>query len=264
MIVFQKVFATFFEIPGIFFVLAFILFLFLRKRFSKKYWTYYFVIFTMFYLCSSNFFIKPFVLLREGEYRTESFSKDADHSSSLIVVLGGGIKLIGSSNDSEPLVELSDSSLQRLNHGFSIFKKTGTLILLSGGIVPGRPEISESEIMKKTLILWGVPEEMIIIENLSRNTFENAVNSVNLAREKTESILLVTSALHIKRAASTFVKAIEKEGRNLRVIPQPCDFRAEREVTSFYDFLPSVSALESLQFLIHEILGDLFYMIRGY
>lgn len=263
MFILQKVLSAFIEIPGIFFSCGLIFFLFSRKKFSKRYWISFFVIFSFLYLCCTEIFVNPLIILFEDSVNAGVLDESLNNENSLIVILGSGIQVIKNNENSEPLVELSDTALQRLNHGICVFRKTGSNIVLSGGVVPLRPEISEAQVMKKNLMVWGVPEEKIFLETLSRNTNENALNSINIADERIKKIFLVTSALHMKRALSSFNKAVKTEKREMEIIPQPCDFKVERENFSIYSFLPSSANLEHLQFLIHEILGGLFYGIRG-
>ena len=74
----------------------------------------------------------------------------------------------------------------------------------------------ESETIKDFLIQNKIDSNDIIIENQSRNTKENAINSAKLLDKKNEYIL-ITSAIHMKRSILCF----ENEG--LKIIPFSVD-----------------------------------------
>ena len=83
-------------------------------------------------------------------------------------------------------------------------------LMLSGG--SGRlvlKEASESEETAKYLRSIGIPEVDILMENTSRNTKENAQNTIKILQEKYPNggkYLLITSAFHIPRASRIFQK----------------------------------------------------------
>lgn len=71
-------------------------------------------------------------------------------------------------------------------------------IIVSGGAVASSR--TEAEIMKQYLMERGVPEEKIILEDRSRNTVHNVVNSSILMQEHgLKSCLLVSNSFHIRR-----------------------------------------------------------------
>src|SRR5690606_8417241 len=66
----------------------------------------------------------------------------------------------------------------------------------------------------------GVEPERILLENKSRDTFENARFSFAMARPQPgETWLLVTSAFHMPRAVGAFRQA------GFPVVPWPADYR---------------------------------------
>lgn len=95
-------------------------------------------------------------------------------------------------------------------------------LLLSGGdasIVP-RPGEREADATRRLLVELGVPARRVLVEDRSRNTYENALYSYALAAPKPgETWLLVTSAAHMPRAVGCF----RRVGWN--VLPYPVDFR---------------------------------------
>ncbi len=76
------------------------------------------------------------------------------------------------------------------------------LLVLSGG---GRGPVPEAETMRRAAVASGVPETALLIEGLSRNTLENALETARLLRARgLQSVLLVSDRAHLPRAAFLF------------------------------------------------------------
>lgn len=132
----------------------------------------------------------------------------------VIVVLGGAISL-----EREPAPD--GEVVRGLAYAQALYVAgLAPRILVSGGGLPWREtRVSEAEKMAHLLRERGVPREAIWIEAESRNTHENAVKSkLLLDAHGKRRIILVTSALHMRRAAACFAK----EG--LEVEAAPSDF----------------------------------------
>ena len=69
----------------------------------------------------------------------------------------------------------------------------------SGGKGENEP-ISEAEAIQKYLIEQGIDKKSIIIEDQSKNTFENIKNSYDLVKDKKSKIVISTNSYHILRA----------------------------------------------------------------
>jgi uncharacterized SAM-binding protein YcdF (DUF218 family) len=112
-----------------------------------------------------------------------------------------------------------------------------------------------------------VPAEAVMTTRRVYNTAEEAEAVARLladrshvrpeAREKLQSILLVTSAFHMLRAKAQF------ESNGFRVVAYPVDFlvSSERQIT-ILDFLPSANALNQTELALREFYGRIFYNIR--
>jgi len=132
-------------------------------------------------------------------------------------------------------------------------------ILISGGngqlINEGYMEADWS---KNFLIDSGIPEEDIVIENKSRNTWENAKFTSEILKNKEEiDLLLITSAWHMKRASYCFTL------NHMDVDKFSTDYTWES--TSFdleYILFPSSDAFEKWETLIKEMIGNLVYRIQ--
>ncbi|MEQ9328676.1 MAG: YdcF family protein [Rhodospirillales bacterium] len=89
---------------------------------------------------------------------------------------------------------------QRVMHVVDLWKATpGLRIVMSGG---GRSEgFCEANVMVQLARDCGVPDDVLISEPRSRNTFENIVNSrEKLADINVSRVMLVTDDWHMKRA----------------------------------------------------------------
>ncbi len=92
--------------------------------------------------------------------------------------------------------------ISRLDHALLLYRRGyAPLILVSGGVGKGEP-ISEAAVMRKYLISKGVPPTAILVENRSRNTWENlAYSKILMTQFELERVLVVSSAFHLGRVA---------------------------------------------------------------
>lgn len=131
-------------------------------------------------------------------------------------------------------------------------------IISSGG--PQDPEDSDAPsglTMKTALVELGVPADRIIVEQESRNTREEAVIVARmLPALKVEHVILVTSAVHMRRSVGVFRAA------GLPVIPAI----AREPVYSDWtlSLLPTETGLRQSALVVHEIAGLVYYRIRGW
>ncbi|MBX9851232.1 MAG: YdcF family protein [Cytophagaceae bacterium] len=135
-------------------------------------------------------------------------------------------------------------------------------ILISGGsgLVLGE-KIREADQLKNVFLYCGIPEKDLIIENASRNTWENALFSKRVldnVRIKTTP-LLITSAFHMRRSEACFIKA----GMNVDIFPVDI-YTRDRKFAPDKLFIPSESAFSKWALLIHECLGFVVYKMVGY
>ncbi len=122
--------------------------------------------------------------------------------------------------------------------------------LIISGTDPLNPRSEEALAVRSFFTARGVPEENIIIEGRSRNTWENVRNIKDIVGEK--PFFLVTSAYHMKRA----MKEFNKIGAN--PIPAPMDFKRRGHYTLF-SYIPSGFNLRNADLAVHEYFGIIFY-----
>ena len=135
-------------------------------------------------------------------------------------------------------------------------------IIISGGSgAVLRKAHTEAQDLATLLRLSGVPAADILLEDSSRNTRENAVFTKRLlvAHPENDTLILVTSAFHQRRALGCFRKV------GLRPIAFPAGYRSsDRRGTPDYWLVPSPEALTNWSLLIHEMSGWLTYKVLGY
>lgn len=194
------------------------------------------------------------------EARHPVFDQTSPQQFDAIVVLAGGTYVHGTLR---PADELNDYSRHRIACGADLFSQGfAPKLVLSGGdasVFGSGP--TESLEMKRWAHKLGVPDEAMIIEDRSRTTYENAVETKRLLGDA--SVLLITSASHLPRAVALFHK------QGLRVTPYPCGFYVKdrpqdvwSDLTPF-DLIPEVEALKRTTNAIDEYAGIVVYWMVG-
>lgn len=165
-----------------------------------------------------------------------------------IVVLGGGIA--GHAPEYGGHANLRPLSLERVRYGAHLQRLTHLPLAVSGGKSPYIRE-SEAAVMKRALEEdFGVP--VAAMEEGSRNTVENARMSRAALPYKT--IVLVTHAMHMRRAKTQFERA------GFEVIPAPVGFVGDYELGYVpIDFIPTLQGFMESWYVIYEAVGALWY-----
>ncbi len=120
----------------------------------------------------------------------------------------------------DAIVLLTGDGLFRVPEAAKLFKEQwAPVIVISGNI--HRPEFFAVE-AKEKLLSTGIPEAMIIMEDESLHTRDQAVRVIRMAdQSKWHRILLVASAYHQYRAFLTFLKARAEAGSALEITNAP-------------------------------------------
>lgn len=83
---------------------------------------------------------------------------------------------------------------------------TSCRVLVSGGDT-GAAGVTEADVYADSLVALGVPRESIVLEERSRNTFENARHTAQLLDGlRADQTVLVTSATHLARSQRYFAR----------------------------------------------------------
>jgi uncharacterized SAM-binding protein YcdF (DUF218 family) len=169
-----------------------------------------------------------------------------------IVVLGGGT--YGDAPEFGDYDEVSVKTLERLRYGARLQPLTALPLAVTGGYA-GLIAVPEGVAMTTVLEAdFKVPVEWAEIE--SRDTAENA--RLSAKRFPFRRILLVTHAVHMRRAARAFRDA------GFEVIPAPMGFISRPRATgwSVIDFVPDIKSFGHSSYVVYEMVGALWYALR--
>lgn len=136
-----------------------------------------------------------------------------------IVVLGGAVEQRLTEAHGLPAL---NGAAERMTEAVALARRhPEARLVFTGGsasLSPGR--LSEADVARQLWLDLGVPAGRITIETESRNTHENAVNTLHLVRQRPgETWLLVTSASHMPRSMGVFRKA------GWQITPWPVNYR---------------------------------------
>ena len=177
-------------------------------------------------------------------YHSQAYS-DQSHSPEAIVILGTGVLGNTPEYDMEP--QPGSLLIQRLRYGLKLQKETGLPILVSGG---SRYGINEALVMKKFLNDHNTQVQWT--ESSSRTTRDNARNSAAILGRK--SVLLVTHAWHMPRAAGEF----EMAGFTVTAA-STAKLGTRLSLSRLDAWLPDVRYLRKSQLALHEYAGMVWY-----
>ena len=172
----------------------------------------------------------------------------------VIVLLGGGS--INNAPDFSGYGIPTDRMIGRIVTAVRLQKYLNIPIIVSGGKAH-KNRRSGALIAKRFLIDLGVDEGQIVIEERSRDTYENAKNTREIClRNGYKNPILVTSASHMKRSLLSFKKA------GIDVTPYPANFKSKRiNDYGWHNYLPRSSSLMITSDAFHEYLGIFFYKL---
>ncbi|AGA64563.1 hypothetical protein B488_05710 [Liberibacter crescens BT-1] len=200
---------------------------------ALRYLKYYKVSY-LFYTCFFIFFfaigcgpIPSFLLNKlQSYYRIQPKDEWRDHNK--IIVLGAGTTVV--KNLSTINLEPSIFAYGRIVEAEKLYKscknlKSDCKIIIIGGD-PQKNGFSESMIYRNTLVEMGLNPDDIKIEEKSLNTFQNAQFVSNILQEdRSDLIILVSSAVHLKRSQLYFkhfgIHATAMHGDFLNVVMTP-------------------------------------------
>ena len=144
-----------------------------------------------------------------------------------------------------------------------LYKKgsIGKIIIAAGNGYVVKHNFQEASFIKDRLVELGIPREDIFTDGLSRNTYENAVNSKRICDSLHLSgpFLLISSAMHLPRAENLFIK------QELHIRSYPCDFMTKNIANNFWEdyLLPSSLMINNWDIFIKELCGLVIYRIMG-
>ncbi|MDX8539376.1 YdcF family protein [Mesorhizobium abyssinicae] len=174
-----------------------------------------------------------------------------------IVVLGGGFE--GAINLVRGGYELNSGGDRMVETAILARRFPQAKVVVSGGtgelFLDGE---GDADTAPRLLGALGVSADRLILENKSRNTYENAIfTRQSVAPKPGETWLLVTSAFHMPRAKALFDKA------GFPAIPWPVDYRTSgKEGIGLFRDNPADS-LQVSTMAIREWIGLAAYWLSG-
>jgi uncharacterized SAM-binding protein YcdF (DUF218 family) len=225
---------------------------FYRRRYTR--WGLAFVL-LLFYSLSAPITVLPLVRWLEGPRPgPEALRQHYD----VAIVLTGMVSL----GRSRPGHLEFNEHVDRILEGISLVKRgvADKLFIVGGSGDLFNRGASEARQLRIFALEFGLLDEQVLVEEMSRNTYENAVKATEIMRAgQYRELVLITSALHMHRAAAAF----HKQG----LFPDlyPVDFQSNnRGGINVFSLLPSTRALDVMTSVIHELIGVVTYRLQGY
>lgn len=237
--------------PGLWLLFFTLLFLFQyksRPSSKRKLFIAFYLLF--FYVASSPFLFDPLCFSWERKFTVFDVNTLPKNTQATIVVLGSGFN-----HDSElpNAALLGSSALSRLVEALRIARFYPHASLhTSGNSATGRT--AGAIYLRDAAIELGIDDKRVTIQPEPGNTREEAQVFVEKHYLSSDTVILVTSAIHIPRARKHFLNAGVK---NLFVAP--CDYLSFKDYTySWRNFLPSVAYWNKYERLTKELVGYYF------
>lgn len=169
------------------------------------------------------------------------------HKADAIVVFAGGVGESGKAGQGYE---------ERIYHAAELYRQgyADKLIFSSGYSY----FLEEALVMKAVAVSLKVPEASIILEDKAKSTYENIKFTKEiLDNKKIDSILLVSSPYHMRRALLVF----NKVARDIKVtcVPVPNSVFYVQPQKGWKKIKP-----EQVKAILHEYLGIIFYWVRGW
>jgi uncharacterized SAM-binding protein YcdF (DUF218 family) len=177
------------------------------------------------------------------------------NNAEAIVVLSASVYPI---DPSEPEVLPGDGTFLRCRYAAWLYHHGTQLPIVTSGGGDHKKQSIMADVMKRTLMDAGVPENMISTEGGSQSTYENAFNTARILRAKgIHRIVLVTEAYHLVRATRCFRK------QGLEVFPTGCAARYLLFEGRWSQFFPSAQMVRYNEDNLHEWIGLAWYGLTG-
>ena len=228
------------------FALCWIFFYWRKKRKWKIFFT---LLTTIWFFVISTPFI-PDIVIKSLERKNQPLNESRipyNSKNYKIMVLGGG-----HSNDFSLSAnnQLSKNALGRLVEGIRLYRKIkGSKLILSGW---GYDQpLTQAQTLALTAISLGVPGKDILLFNKTENTSDEAKEYAKQSLF-TDTLLLVTDAVHMPRAMKLFNKA----GVNSIPVPVNHIFKNSQNKDFSY-FFPSSNSIAKTEIAMHEYVGIL-------
>ncbi|HVJ41778.1 MAG TPA: YdcF family protein [Dongiaceae bacterium] len=202
----------------------------------------------------------PYWLLRPLEAAYPAFDPrklDLAQPVRGILLLGGGVNASRGDHPNGPIFTSAGSRLFVVLELARLFPQA--TILLSGGVpdLLTNKSSNEAGLTRDLLVRQGISPSRILLEERSRDTFENARESEKLFAGPTDRWLLVTSAAHMPRAMAAF------GARAAQILPCCADYKTQGKADDDRFFGSAAHGWLCCDIAAHEWLGLLAYRLSG-
>ena len=163
--------------------------------------------------------------------------QDKLEKADVIIVLGG------------------DNNGERVSQGIRLYKEGfAKHLLMSGGSLAWK--LTCAQWMKRQAVESGVPAAVILLQDRSRSTIEDAKFSLPIIKNYGfKSVILVTSPTHSRRAAKVFRRVFPREGIKVIIYPaQKSEFNPHLWWTRH----------EDTAYVVWEYVSLVLYFFKGY
>jgi len=245
---------AFFINPLIWILILLILAIFIHKSNIRKKLLLAALIFFLFF--SNNFITDEFV--RRWEYPLIN-ENELDSSYEIGLLLGGGMVNLEKETNRLILRNNPDRLFQTIR--LYQVKRVKKIFISSGSGSLINRDMLEANLVKRYLLEIGIPDSAISVDSLSDNTRENALFTSKIIHSSglKKKILLITSAIHMRRAGACFRKA------GVQFTPYAVDkYVGKRRYDPAYLLVPDVDCFVKWDKLLHEYVGYITYSMMGY
>lgn len=207
---------------------------------------------------SSSFFVSDLAMwaVEGGQVRQPIASAPR---ADAIVVLSGMIRIVPGAPGTTEWTDADD----RLDAGIALALagKAPRLVLTDERFPWERGTVAKGQILVDRAVALGVPRERIVLTDHVATTADEAKAVAARLRttgdaKRRSSILLVTSAYHMRRSRLLFERA------GFVVTPFPVDFHSSTGMETFLDLLPTARSFQNTETALREFYGYLFYRMR--
>lgn len=184
---------------------------------------------------------------------------DVPAGPTAIVVLGSGT-FSARNWDDERFPVLDRASANRVIEAIRVFRiADASWIIASGGLLkPDDLDEPNGRTMQEALVRSGIPAARVLVEIRSRNTHDEAVIVRDMLRTlDVQHVILVTSDIHMRRSIGTF------RAQGIPAVPAIAR-QNPGDMPWFAWVLPTEAGIDLAADVWHEILGLVYYFVRGW
>jgi uncharacterized SAM-binding protein YcdF (DUF218 family) len=161
---------------------------------SRQYLRIFLIIVTIIYYLIGSGIIGSFLAKRIST--TSTSIKNCIDTEGIILLGGGASKTLDG-------LEPGQAAYDRILKAAEAYQIHHQKIIISGGFTDGR-KLSEAYIYAQELYRLGIPKKYVILDERSKNTYQNAEFVKNILNKSDDKYCLVTDGLHLKRSQLYF------------------------------------------------------------